>query len=382
VSALRETSRRLRALGLTRATLLVDERRARANIRRFRDRADAAGVLLRPHFKTHQSAAVGAWFRDEGIDRATVSSLGQAAYFAEHGWRDLTLAVGANPLEAAEYDALAADVRLGLLTDSEAAVTALAAALTRPVRLWLDVDVGDGRTGVPWQDTVRLGALIRCAAASPALEIAGLLTHAGHAYGASGPAAAAAVFRESLHRLRACREALAGTVPGPLALSAGDTPGFSAVRDWSGLDEARPGNFVFYDLMQLEAGACTPDDLACAVAAPVIGVYPDAGRVVLHAGAVHLSREVLAGPAGPCFGRLLSLDDGGFGGILPGWSLASLSQEHGVLEGRDATAREGLADLEPGDLLLLAPVHSCLTCEQFQSYRGLDGAVLERYRRP
>jgi D-serine deaminase-like pyridoxal phosphate-dependent protein len=377
VSALQDTSRRLRALGVVRATLLVDAARARANIRRFQDRARASGVALRPHFKTHQSAAVGQWFREAGIDRATVSSLGQARYFADHGWRDLTLAIGANPLEIPAYDALAARVDLGLITDSEATVAALAAGLGRAVGLWLEVDTGDGRTGVPWRDTAALARLAAAVEAAPRLALRGLLTHAGHSYASADPAA---VCRDSLEALAAARRALGR--PG-LLLSAGDTPGFAALPHWRGADEARPGNFVFFDLMQLDHGVCREEDLACAVAAPVISVHPERHEAVIHAGAVHLAKEGLDGAGGAehCYGRLQALGAAGLGGLLPGWSLVRLSQEHGVLGASSAPARASLAGLRPGALVLVAPVHSCLSCEQFGSYLTTDGEVLPRYRR-
>ncbi|MEZ4389292.1 MAG: hypothetical protein R3D98_17230 [Candidatus Krumholzibacteriia bacterium] len=132
---------------------------------------------------------------------------------------------------------------------------------------------------------------------------------------------------------------------------------------------------MFHDLMQLAAGICRADDLACAVAAPVIGVYPDRRELVVHAGAVHLSKEALAGPAGPVYGRLLTLADRGFGALVEDAALVRLSQEHGVI-------RCDLApDLRPGDLVLIVPVHACLACEQFGAYLTTTGRKLGRYRR-
>ena len=375
------TSRRLQELGLHQATLLVDRRRAEANINHFVARAAAANGTLRPHFKTHQSAAVAEWFRTAGVTRATVSSLGQAAYFADHGWSDLTLAISANPLEVADYSDLAARISLGLLVDTSETVARLAAGLTSEVRIWLEIDVGDGRTGIPWNQTRRLVDLAEQLTAARNLELVGLLTHAGQTYDAADGGEAAAVFHASREHLQDCRRELTRAGFTGLLISAGDTPGFAAATDWIGLDEARPGNFVFHDLMQLVAGACTEEGLACAVGCPVIGVYPERGEVVVHAGAVHLSKERLTDLHGDCFGCLMSLDEGGFGGLFADWSLTKLSQEHGVVAARGKAADDQLRKLRPGDLVLVAPVHSCLTCEQFGSYRTLDGEVLFRYRR-
>jgi D-serine deaminase-like pyridoxal phosphate-dependent protein len=217
---------------------------------------------------------------------------------------------------------------------------------------------------------------VRQIATADGLTYRGLLTHAGQSYGAA-PAEAARVFTATRDQLDGLRAGLAAAgLPGG-ELSAGDTPGFAAVRDWSGLDEARPGNFVFYDLMQLATGACGPEDLACAVAAPVIGVYPERAEIVVHAGAVHLSKDALTDTDGHAvYGRLLTMTAAGFGPLADGGVVTSLSQEHGVIslpQQRDAE------DFSPGDLVLVAPVHSCLTCEQYSGYLTPAGERLARY---
>jgi len=371
---LHETSRRLAELNLTHATLLVDEARARRNIRRFVTRAHAAGISLRPHFKTHQSADVAAWFREDGVDRATVSSLGQACYFADHGWRDLTLAIGLNPREMDDLTELAGRIRLGVTVDHPAQVEALATAAPTPLEVWLEVDVGYGRAGVPHQNHRRLAELAVAVEAHGHLICRGLLTHAGHSYGGDSELATR-VFHDAHHGLATLRRVLERP---ELLISAGDTPGFMAVENWSGIDEARPGNFVFFDLMQHAAGVCTDTDLACAVACPVIGVYPERRQAVVHAGAVHLGKEALDTPDGPVHGRLLTMSRHGFGKLTADGVVTGLSQEHGTVT---FDSEKQTAALTPGDLLLVLPVHSCLTCEQFAAYRTTDGHQLQRYAR-
>ena len=81
---------------LTQPTLILDEARCKANIRHMCRKANDQGVVLRPHFKTHQSKIIGRWFGDMGIDKITVSSVGMARYFAEDGWKDITIAFPVN----------------------------------------------------------------------------------------------------------------------------------------------------------------------------------------------------------------------------------------------------------------------------------------------
>ena len=87
--------------------LLLDAAIAKRNIARMAEKARASNVLFRPHFKTHQSAEVAQWYRAEGVEAITVSSLKMAQYFASHGWTDITLAFPVNRLDHQAIDALA-----------------------------------------------------------------------------------------------------------------------------------------------------------------------------------------------------------------------------------------------------------------------------------
>ncbi len=360
--SLRETSRRLTALGIVRPTLLVDRRRAQANLAHFAERARHAGVRLRPHVKTHQSPPIAAWQRAAGAPAITVSSLEMASYFADHGWDDITLALLANPRDGEAIATLARRVTLGVIVDRPE----VALALAGPLRVWIEVDVGHGRTGIPWEAVTALRATHAAIAAAPGLAFAGLLTHAGQSYAGH----ASAVFAAARERMQRARQ----TIGGAGEISVGDTPGCFGEPDWRGVDEVRPGNYVFCDLMQVHAGVCPASRLACAVACPVLATYAD--RVVIHGGAVHLAKERLEDARGAWYGELMTLDDAGFGALQRDRRVTGLAQEHGVIAGR------GLDDqLAPGDVVLVAPVHSCLTCEQFAVYRTLDGEMLPRMRR-
>ena len=54
---------------IVKPTIVLDELRVRSNIRRMAHRARQNQVRFRPHFKTHQSAAIGEWFRERGCLR-------------------------------------------------------------------------------------------------------------------------------------------------------------------------------------------------------------------------------------------------------------------------------------------------------------------------
>ena len=68
------------------------------DISKIKDRADRNNLIMRPHFKTHQSLEVGKWYKNQGIDRITVSSISMAKYFSKD-WNDILIAFPVNILE-------------------------------------------------------------------------------------------------------------------------------------------------------------------------------------------------------------------------------------------------------------------------------------------
>ena len=359
--------------------LLLDGNKARRNISRMAGRARDAGCRLRPHFKTHQCAGIGEWFRDEGTTGICVSSLPMAAHFADAGWTDITVAVPFNPLAAAAAMELAGRIRLNLLCDCPRAVEPLIGnGAAEPVRIWIKTDTGYGRAGIRWDEPRRIVELALWLRDCSGIEFAGLLTHAGHSYHQSGPREVRRVWAESSERLREAGAAVAQALGAPCPLSAGDTPGCSLAADLSGPDELRPGNFVLYDLMQMQIGACSGDDIAAAVACPVIGLDESRREALLHGGAVHLSREFLGGTgSGQCFGIPAHWSGCGWEGPVTGARLTRLSQEHGVMkvDNDDFWSR-----LEVGCAMPILPVHSCLAADLFPEFITIDGLRLPRRR--
>ncbi len=366
---------------VVKPTMILDEQRVRSNIGRMARRAHANGARFRPHFKTHQSAAIGEWFRDEGVTAITASSVEMATYFADHGWKDITIAFPANVRELEQINRLAERVRLQLLVESEATVQILDLGLTAPVGAWIEVDAGSGRSGVPWDEGGTLHAVAAAVAASQRLSLQGLLTHAGNTYGARSLVAVTAIHTETVTRMQRMRNWLIEYGFLGLEISIGDTPACSMLDKWGDIDEARPGNFVFYDLTQMTIGACTAADVGFVVACPVVAVHPERGEIVLYGGAVHLSKEMLAREDGsPSYGAVVWLNEAGWSEPIPGAWLRSLSQEHGVVRATETAWGAGLGRVEVGQLLGVLPVHSCLTADLLKEYRTIRGERVKMMR--
>lgn len=353
-------------------TLLIDEKIARCNIDRMAARAKNNAVVFRPHFKTHQSVEVGEWFRDYGVMKITVSSVEMAEYFAQYGWQDITIAFSLNIRQLSRIQVLARKVHLGVLVENPEEVESLAGLTECSMDVWLKVDVGNHRTGLDWQDEVAVSTLCQKISQAPALRLKGLLTHSGHTYKAASKNDVCAIFREGIDRLNALRKRLELQGITGLQISVGDTPGCTLCEDWSGADEVRPGNFVYYDAQQYVAGVCQFEDIAAAVACPVVAKHPSRGEVILYGGAIHLSKDFQMMGGGKSYGLACLQEGDRWGEPIPGAVVKALSQEHGVVE----VPGVAFEKIKVGDLLFIIPAHSCLTVQVLRRGLTLDGRVI------
>ena len=345
---------------ITLPTLIVDRAVATANIQRMLEKARTAGAVLRPHFKTHQSLDVGRWFREAGVDRIAVSSVSMAQQFAADGWKDIMIAFPVNLREMEEINRLAGRNRLGLVVSAPGVMPVLAEKLRAPAEVYLKIDVGTHRTGFDPGDLDAIERALEQSAENPLITITGLVAHAGHTYHAKSPEDILAIQKDSMELLNSLKKALATEFP-RLLISWGDTPSCSLATEFFGADELRPGNFVYYDLMQWKLGVCKREDLAAVMAAPVVAMHSERNEMVIYGGAVHLSKEQGLCPEGkPHFGMLVKLnEDGKWAFPERTCYVRRISQEHGVI----SLPAEMMEQFKPGDLLGIVPVHSCLTAD-------------------
>ncbi|MGH1364792.1 MAG: alanine racemase [Calditrichia bacterium] len=337
-----------------RTSLIINQAIAKRNIQRMAEKAVQSSVRLRPHCKTHQSPIiVGNWLREVGITSVAVSSLKMAQEFAAAGWQDILIAIPANLREAEELNALSKMCRLGVFIESLQVAARLAEAEAYQLDIWLKIDSGYGRTGVRYDDSdtiVRLAKSCR----QFGLKLRGIATHAGHSYNAISKEQIARIFHETVEYMISSQQRLREEGI-EVEISTGDTPGCSTVNDFGLVDEVRAGNFVYYDLMQKKIGSCSREDIAVAVACPVLALQNRRNEVVLHGGAVHLSKDVLQDEQSrSVYGVAYPLSENGWNLDAKGAVLRKLSQEHGIME-----MPEGWT-VQPGDLVAVLPVHSCL----------------------
>lgn len=369
------------ALKITKPTLLLNEKRALANIDRMVEKATRSGVRFRPHFKTHQSAEIGQWFRDKGVTAITVSSVDMALYFARHEWADITIAIPVNLRQLDAIDYLASRIKLGVVVESVEAVDSLRQQIGSDLQVWLKIDVGYHRTGLLWDDPSSIMQVARSVESAKKLRVKGLLTHAGHTYGETSAEKIRAIYRQSLERMTIVQYELSQQGY-DVQISVGDTPGCSLIENFGEVDEIRPGNFIFYDLSQVWFGSCREEDVALALACPVISKHAARNQIVIYGGAIHLSKESL--PANsltnhqvPIYGGICLMEDGCWSGMFQNSAIINLSQEHAVIDAEEQLFKS----VNVGDLVAILPVHSCLTANLMGQYQTLGGKQIDMISR-
>jgi D-serine deaminase-like pyridoxal phosphate-dependent protein len=350
-------------------SLVLDAERVRRNAERMSERVRRLGATLRPHVKTHKCVEV-ARVQTEG-------GLAEARAFASHGFRDITYAVPIEPGKFGEAIELARLCeRFALITDDASVPPPLDEAARRAgltLELFLKVDCGYHRCGVE-PDSAEALEIPRLIDGARNLRFAGLLTHAGHSYHARSREELLAIARSERDvtaELAARLRADGVEVP---TVSVGSTPTMTHVDHLEGVDEARPGNYIFFDAFQATLGSCGFGDCALTVLASVVHRDRARRKVVLDAGAIALSKD--RGPLefdSSCgYGRVLGLE-----GEDTGLRVGSLSQEHGEVPVEDASLLERL---RVGSRVRVLANHSCLTAAQHTHYNVVEGGrVVERW---
>jgi D-serine deaminase-like pyridoxal phosphate-dependent protein len=342
---------------IVKPTLVVNKQRVSQNIDRMFLKAKKSDINFRPHFKTHQSLQIASWFREKGVNTITVSSIEMARYFAKYGWSDITIAFPVNILEIDEINKLASQAELNLLVESEDVAWFLDERLNKPVAVWIKIDTGYGRTGLEWDRTEQILTLCQTIGKSKKLKLAGLLTHSGHSYQVKGKDAIVEIYRDTVKKMTLLVSELNKQGIKRIKISIGDTPTCSVVDDFSEVDEIRPGNFVFYDIMQLNIGSCQEQDIAAAVVCPVVAKHSSRNELILYGGAVHLSKDFITDMHDQkIYGYVCEMQENSWGTIDSKNYVASLSQEHGIIK----ASSDFFHRIQIGDLVAVLPAHSCL----------------------
>ena len=353
-------------------TLILDKNKCLNNIRLMAEKAKKHHLIFRPHFKTHQSRTIGKWFKQFGVNKITVSSLKMAEYFANDDWKDITIAFPVNIREIDTINSLAEEIQLNLTIENIESVKFLNDELKFEVGFFIKIDTGYRRTGISFDIFLTIDKILKAASASSKLKFKGFLSHTGNTYNAKSVDEIRDIHNDALNKLSFLRNQYIEKYP-DLIMSIGDTPSCSIIDSFPEIDEIRPGNFVFYDLMQNQLGSCNFDQIATIMVCPVVAKHSERNEIVIHGGGVHFSKEFIEINESKVFGKLVHLTSNGWQEANEDYYLIKLSQEHGILK----ISGDLFNEINIGELVGIIPVHSCLTANLMKEYLSIDGEQLD-----
>ena len=349
-------------MDIKKPTLIIDLQKVNKNIDRMQKKVNKNETIFRPHFKTHQNAEIGNIFRNKGITKITVSSVSMAQYFAQHGWNDITIAFPINILEIDEINELAKNIKLNILIESELSILKLNKKVKYHIGIFIKIDTGYHRTGLQEND-LEIDKIIETFDTNNLLSFKGFLTHAGNTYAAIGSEEILAIMKTSNNILNKLKQKYISQFPN-LIISYGDTPSCSMADNFAGFDEIRPGNFVYYDVMQYHIGSCKLDEIAVAIACPVIASHKERNEIIIYGGSVHLSKECIEADNNfKLYGYVVKFTENGWEEPIIGAYVNSLSQEHGIIKVPDHIIKE----IKIGEVIGILPIHSCLAANLLQN---------------
>ena len=337
--------------------LCVDLDVLEANIAAMAAACRAKGVDWRPHSKCYKSPVIGKKLLEAGAIGLTCAKLGEAEVMAAGGITDLLIANQiAGPQKMQRLVELRRQADPIVCVDHPDHIRQIGAALHEAgltVRVLIEVDIGLHRAGAaPGEASL---ALARQIAATPGLEMAGVMGYEGHLLRIEDPQQKAEQIHAALDLLVATRDAIvAAGLPCPI-VSCGGTGSYLYTLEHPGITEIQAGGAIMMDVFYRRQCGVTQFNNALTVVTTVVS-RPAPDRAIVDAGRKTMNMELNLPEA-------LSHQ---------GVEVKSLSAEHGAL----ALAPEA-QDLRIGDRVEFIPGYSDFTCVLHDRFYGIRQGRLE-----
>jgi D-serine deaminase-like pyridoxal phosphate-dependent protein len=342
--------------------LVVDLDIFERNLRRVAGYAAEHGLRLRPHTKTHKSLRVARRQLELGAAGLTVAKVSEAEVMLGAEPADLLVAfpiVGRGKLERLMRVARRTDVTVAL--DSLFAARQLsdaARAAGAEVGVLAEFDAGLGRVGVtPGEPLLQLAQSI---GKLPHLRFEGLAFYPGHILDLEEPGLRAlAQLSELLRSILEDFRAAGIEVP---IVSGGSTPTLFHSHEIHGLNEIRPGTYVFHDVNTVRSGGCALQDCAASILATVVSVARP-GQMIIDGGSKTFSSDRPVNSPAVTFGHVME---------APGARFHKMNEEHGFID----VARVG-QEFGVGDRVHVIPNHICPAVNLHERMYALRGDTVE-----
>ena len=332
------------------------------NLARMADYCREHQLRLRPHTKTHKIPELAKRQLAGGATGITVAKLGEAEVMLDAGITDILIAYPiVGPEKTTRLARLAERASITVSLDSEEVARGLSEAMTRhgtKVGVLIEMDVGFGRCGIGNADD--LLALGRKISELPGLEFRGLMFFPGH-FGVA-PEERVTMRTQVNDFLKRTLDAFSDAGLPVSIVSGGSTPTAYEGSLFYGVNEVRPGTYIFNDRNTVAVAACALDDCALSVLVTVVSnAVP--GHAVVDGGSKTFSYDRFQGGDGSGFG--IVKED-------PSAQVERFSEEHGHLNIERSERRYRI-----GERLSIIPNHVCTTVNMHDEIYGVRGERVE-----
>ncbi|SCY80160.1 alanine racemase [Alkaliphilus peptidifermentans] len=345
--------------------LVVDLDKLERNIEEMQRLADHHGVELWPMIKTHKSSYIVEKQMEAGGKGILTAKLSEAEKMVEANVKRIILAypiIGENKLQRLIDLTKKAEIYCSI--DSIAAATILnekgieAGIIFKCIII---VDSGLKRLGITPNTA---GEFYRTIRNLSNVKIVGVATHGGHVYGAINKDDVKRAAREEINAVEVAAQQLQKEGINCEIIAIGSTPTVMAIENFGLIKQIRPGNYVFYDAVQVALGVVPEERCALSILATVISV-PEEDRAIIDAGS-----------------KILCLDAGahgnnnivGYGRIKGKGSITvkGLSEELGKLQ---YDPKE--ISLKVGEIIEIIPNHACTAANMLDKIYGVRNGRVE-----
>lgn len=339
---------------LTTPSFILDLDILEKNISEVQSICDSNGKELWPMTKTHKSTEIAKIQLEAGAKGFLVGTLDEALLLANAGIENITYAypiMGEKNLERVIEISKIANLYLSIDCIEQAEeLDYILKANDTSVKVLIIINSGLNRFGV---EPDKAGKFYESIKKFNNIEIMGISTHPGQVYGVKNIKEVKKVADEEISSIKIAVNKLNDVGYKPKMIATGSTPTMFIVAEDENINILRPGNYVFYDNIQMSLGLVDETKCALSILATVVS-NPQKGLFIIDAGS-----------------KCLGLDKGahgnalieGFGYIVnhPELIIEDLSEEVAKIRVKGETK------LKIGDNIKIIPNHSCSSAN-FTSY--------------
>jgi D-serine deaminase-like pyridoxal phosphate-dependent protein len=332
------------------------------NLSRMADYCRSHDINLRPHTKSHKIPELAKKQIESGAGGITVAKIGEAEVMLNAGITDLLIAYPIVGTEKARRLAeIAERANISVSLDSEEAALAISRAASErgtKVGVLVELDVGFGRCGVA--NETELLTLAQKVSSLAGLDFRGLMFFPGQ-FGV-GPEERSVLRSQVNDLLGRTLETFARAGVPLSTVSGGSTPTAFESGLFVGVNEVRPGMYIFNGRNEVGIGVASLQNCALSVVVTVVS-NSVSGRAIIDGGSKTFSSD-----------RYQAEDGRGFGIVKEDLAaeIERLSEEHGHLNIQHSDRRYRV-----GERLTVVPNHVCSTVNMHDEVYGVRGEQVE-----